>query len=341
MTEIALTPAGFPQAETVLARRGALVATAFRYPTGVAGLRIENGAGHVDVLPFQGQQIWDAVFRGRRLTMETRIPAPIPTRDYRATYGAFFIHCGGTAMGNPGPGDTHPLHGELPNLPMEAAVLRIGTDGAGDWAEVESHALAPADDGGRLDVVARLRLRAGETLVAATIDVGNAGAAPLPFFYLGHVNFAPLPGARIVDDSLGARIAPRAPALDDAPPEGRAWHAAVAADFDRHRAIAAGDRVIPEFVATLRPHPPADRVVETRQSHPDGSADVVRQDLAQLPAIVRWIDRGDIRRAVGFALPATTAPDGRAAGLAAGQAVWLEPGARFRTTLWCGSDDRV
>ena len=29
-----------------------------------------------------------------------------PTQDYLATYGAFFIHCGATAMGNPGPHDT-------------------------------------------------------------------------------------------------------------------------------------------------------------------------------------------------------------------------------------------
>lgn len=342
MTEIALRPGDFPQAETPLASRGALAATAFRYPTGVAGLRIANGAGHIDVLPFQGQQIWDALFRGRRLTMETAIPHPLPTQDYRATYGAFYLHCGGSAMGNPTAADTHPLHGELPNLPMDGAVLRLGSDADGDWAEVESHALTDAGDGGRLEVVARLRLRAGATMIEIGIAVGNAGTARQPVFYLGHANFAPLKGARIVDDGHPAHVTLRPPPYaPTSAPEGRAWHDAVAADYARHRDIRPDDCVDPEFVATYRLTAPAGAIAETRQVHPDGRADVVRQRTDDLPAIVRWIDRSRVRRAVGFALPATTSPDGRAAALAAGEAVWLEPGAWFRTTLWAGTDDRI
>lgn len=342
MTEIALQAADHPQADTLLAQRGALTVTAFTYPTGVAGLRIANAVGHIDVLPFQGQQIWDAVFRGRRLTMETAIPHPLPTRDYRATYGAFFLHCGGSAMGNPTPADTHPLHGELPNLPMDSAVLRLGSDAAGDWAEVESRAVTNADDGGRLDVVATVRLHAGATLMEIGIAVGNAGSAPQPFFYLGHANFAPLGGATIIDDPHPAAVTLRPPVLSDASPAaGRAWHDAVATDYARHRDIRPDDCVDPEFVATYRIIAPEGALAETRQVHPDGCCDVVRQQLDSLPAIVRWIDRSTVRRAVGFALPATTSPDGRAAALAADEALWLEPGARFQTTIWCGSDDRT
>jgi hypothetical protein len=39
------------------------------------------------MLPFQGQQIWDAWFDERRLTMRSMFPEPKPTREYLDTYG--------------------------------------------------------------------------------------------------------------------------------------------------------------------------------------------------------------------------------------------------------------
>src|SRR4029078_8957745 len=128
-----LRPEHFTQAPTVLATFGGLTATCFRYASGVAGLTIANDAGLIELLPFQGQQIWDAVFFGRRLTMGSMFDEPIPTQNYLSTYGAFFIHCGVTAMGNPAPEDTHPLHGELPNALYQEARLIIGEDADGPF----------------------------------------------------------------------------------------------------------------------------------------------------------------------------------------------------------------
>ena len=128
ITTVELRPEHFTEVERVLATHGEMTASTFRYGTGVAGLRIRNSAGHIDLLPFQGQQIWDAVFHGRSLTMGSMFPEPRPNTDYLGTYGAFFIHCGMTAMGNPGAGDTHPLHGEIPNAPFTARLL-VGDEG--------------------------------------------------------------------------------------------------------------------------------------------------------------------------------------------------------------------
>ena len=35
------------------------------------------------------------------------------------------IHCGLTGLGAPGPEDSHPLHGEIPNAPFQKAWLEI------------------------------------------------------------------------------------------------------------------------------------------------------------------------------------------------------------------------
>jgi hypothetical protein len=62
IARIDIVPDQFVVAERVLARWAGLTASTFRYRSGVAALRIENAVGHIIQLPFQGQQIWDAVF---------------------------------------------------------------------------------------------------------------------------------------------------------------------------------------------------------------------------------------------------------------------------------------
>ena len=99
---INLVPEQFGSSETVVARYAGLVATAFRYRSGVAGLRISNAKGELIMLPFQGQQIWDATFLGRSLTMRSMFDEPVATRDYLSNYGAFFIHCGRDRDGQSG-----------------------------------------------------------------------------------------------------------------------------------------------------------------------------------------------------------------------------------------------
>jgi Domain of unknown function (DUF4432) len=133
IARIDIVPDQFIVAERVLARWAGLTASTFRYRSGVAALRIENAVGHIILLPFQGQQIWDAVFHGRRLTMGSMFEEPVETDDYLSNYGGFFLHCGATAMGNPGLDDRHPLHGELPNARYRRAELLIGSDEDGPF----------------------------------------------------------------------------------------------------------------------------------------------------------------------------------------------------------------
>ena len=121
----------FEAKERQFIEKGELVASLFRFESGVCAMRLKNSLGELVVLPFQGQQIWSTVFRGRNLCMRSMFTQPYPTRDFLATFGGFFQHCGATATGGPGPEDTHPLHGELPNAPYQAAYLEAGEDEVG------------------------------------------------------------------------------------------------------------------------------------------------------------------------------------------------------------------
>ncbi len=124
---INLQPDFFGPKERVLIEHEGLSVSLFRFDSGVEAVRVRNSRGEMTVLPFHGQQVWDARFDGRILTMKSMFTQPLPTRDYMSNYSAFVIHCGATAMGNPGTDDTHPLHGELPNAPYGSAFVAVGS----------------------------------------------------------------------------------------------------------------------------------------------------------------------------------------------------------------------
>ena len=136
-TVLHLSPVFFAERERVLVEHGALTASAFRYDSGVAALRLKNELGELVMLPFQGQQIWSATFGGRDLTMKSMFSQPTATRSYLENYGGFLLHCGATAMGVPAGADTHPLHGELPNAPYQKAWLVAGEDARGAYLALE------------------------------------------------------------------------------------------------------------------------------------------------------------------------------------------------------------
>src|SRR5215217_600946 len=79
----------FTPAERPFLQAGELSASLFRYPSGVAALRLSNERGELVLLPFQGQQIWSAHFDGRNITMQSMFDQPRPTQNYLETYGGF------------------------------------------------------------------------------------------------------------------------------------------------------------------------------------------------------------------------------------------------------------
>jgi hypothetical protein len=338
---IELRPEQFDVAERVLARFAGLTASTFRYRSGVAGLRIANAVGHIVLLPFQGQQIWDAVFRGRRLTMGSMFEEPVDTLDYLANYGGFFIHCGATAMGNPGPGDRHPLHGELPNAPYRQAELLIGSDENGPFMGLSGcyrHTVAFTHN---YEARPTVRIGAASSAIFAELSVRNLKRSPMELMYLAHINFRPVDGATIVDSVPDdpAHIRLRTTLPQGFPPNERHRQLieAITADLASHRLISPGRAIEPELVMALDCRADAAGWAHAAQILPDGTADFVSHRPDELSHAVRWMTRSGDQEAVGVVLPATAEADGYTAEKAKGNVRLLPPGGAFSCRLQFGA----
>jgi hypothetical protein len=323
----------FSEVERRIVSHGELGADAFMYPGGVAGLRLSNSRGAIVVLPWQGQQVWDAAFDGRTLTMRSMFDRPRPTREYLATYGAFLVHCGATAMGVPVPakGDTHPLHGELPNAPYDSAFVAAGIDTHGRYLAVGGeyrHTIAFA-----CNYVARptVKLYEGSAMLSIVIGIENLKRTPMDLMYLAHINFRPLDGGRLV---YSAPCTPRTMRVRTAipshirPPAGYTeFLQELARDPSRHNILSPGLAYDPEVVLYLNYLADRDGWARSMMVHPDGYASCIRHKPAQLGHGIRWISRTPDQDCLGIVLPGTAEPEGYAAEKAKGNVGAIAAGA--------------
>jgi len=337
---IPLRPGQFGEAATVVASFAGMTATAFRYATGVAGLRIANRVGHVTLLPFQGQQVWDATFLGRPLAMGSMFDMPVATEDYHRTYGAFFLHCGATAMGA-GPEDTHPPHGELPNARYQEAELVVGADDGGPFMELAGRFRFAVAFAHHYVAAPSVRLGAEATRIAVTMRVTNLKHAPMELMYLAHVNFRPVDGAKLLDtvpdDPRHMRVRAALPPGFVASPEYLALVEEMRTAPEAHRFIDPALRIDPELVFSMDCRADADGFAHAMQVHPDGSADFVSHRPDQLDHALRWIARNGDQEALGLMLPATAEADGYKAAKARGSLRLLPPGGTFSCTVTFGA----
>jgi hypothetical protein len=342
---VPLAPFDFPERGTrTVAVAGSLRVEAFRYPSGIEGLRLLTPRAEVVVLPFQGQQVWRASFDGRELAMASMFDEPVATDRYLATYGAFFLHCGITRIGPPPPDDPHPLHGELPlgrfetaELVVDEAAGRIGVRGR------FRHRIAFAEN---YEAIAEVSLAADDTLIDIAIDVANRrAAAPLELMYLGHANFRPVEHGRLVYAARYTRedVAVRRsiPPHIRPGPEYSDFLAELAHDPVRHHVLDPALPFDPEVVFTLRMVPDDTGWTHAMQVHPDGRADFISYDTRTLPLAIRWICRTADQQGLGIALPATAGVEGYLAEKAAGRIVTVPPLGGWSARMRMGALDAV
>lgn len=340
-TSIHLHPAFFGEAEKPLVESGELHATVFLYPSGVQALRLSNSLGSIVVLPFQGQQIWDAQFFGRTLTMRSMFDQPYPTAEYLRTYGGFLVHCGVTAMGVPAAGDTHPLHGELPNARYQSAQLVLGKDELGVYLAVTGeyrHTVAFATN-----YLARplVKLYAGSSRLAVSLTVQNLKQTPMELMYLAHANFRPVDHGRLVYSApctpQHVRVRSSIPSHVRPAPGYREFLAELAAHPEKHNVLAPGLAFDPEVVFFLDYLADGAGWAHSMQIHPDGAADFISHRPGQLDHGVRWISRTPDQDALGIILPATAEPEGYSAEKAKGNVKALPGGAEWRCDMQMGA----
>jgi hypothetical protein len=327
--------------ERTVLQAGELTATGLRFESGVAGLRLENGAGELVMLPFQGQQIWSAGFLGRQLAMKSMFDQPRPTRDYLATYGGFLLHCGATAMGVPGPEDAHPLHGELPNAPYDSAFLVLGEDDRGRYLGLGGtyrHTVAFT-----CDYLARplVRLYEGSSVFDAAIEVENLKRSDMELMYLAHVNFRPVDGGRTAYSAPAnpesVRVRRSVPSHVRPKPGYLEFIEELAREPQRHHRLDSGLAFDPEVVFSIDYLADDEGWAHSLQVHPDGTADYVAHRPSELPKGIRWICRTPDQDALGLLLPATAEPEGYSAEKAKGNVMVLPAGATFRCEMSIGA----
>lgn len=329
-TRFYLSPAFFGAREQVLVEHGPLVASTFCYESGVAALRIENERGALIVLPFQGQQVWSARFDGRELTMKSMFDQPHPTRTYLENYGGFLIHCGMTAMGVPAAGDSHPLHGELPNAPYEKAWLTAGEDENGKYLELGGQYHHTVAFSFNYIASPAVRLYSGRATFSAGMTVTNLKNTPMEMMYLAHINFRPENKGRLVYsapyDKDHVRVRASIPSHVHPLPGYREFLQELAEAPEKHHLLEPGLGFDPEVVFFIDYQTDPDGWSHSLHIHTDGSADYVSHRPDQLNHGVRWICRTPDQDALGLVLPATAEPEGYTAEKAKGNIQTLGPG---------------
>ena len=339
-TIIHLHPSSFTDRERKLVESSQLSASAFRFESGVCGLRLQNELGELVMLPFQGQQVWSAKFRGRNLTMKSMFTEPRPTREYLETYGGLLIHCGATAMGVPAEGDTHPLHGELPNAPYQRAHLVVGEGKEGSYLGLGGQYQHTVAFNHNYIAEPMVALYAGSSLFRVRMIITNLKHSGMELMYLAHANFRPVDNGRLVYSAPCTpeyvRVRRSIPSHIRPQPGYVEFIEHLAQHPEQHNLLAPDLLFDPEVVFTIDYLADVDGWAHSMQVHPDGSADYIRHRPAELEKGVRWISRTADQQALGLVLPATAEPDGYTAEKAKGNIKLLPPQGQFRFELEMG-----
>ena len=313
--KIPLYASQFTEAERTLVVSDGFTATGFRYPTGVAALRIDTRRGWVVVLPFLGQMIWDAAFDGVRLTMRSLFDMPRPAGEILDTYGCFAFHSGVLRNGCPSPADTHALHGEMPCATMDEAAIEVGVDGEGAFLRLTGHRVFARGFANRYIAAPSLTLRPDTAMFDIGMDVTNTGGLPMDLMYMCHINFAFVPGARIIQaapfDSACVRVRTVMPAHVPTHPAHAAYLAALSQDPSSTDLLDPDASYDPELVFYLR-NLGRNAEGETRMmlALPQGGGFAIAYDPAIFPHTIRWLLRNPDHDVAAFAIPSTCEPEG-------------------------------
>lgn len=322
-----------PSHPQALLSHGELTAAAARYPSGVETLVMTSSRVRLEILPFMGQILWDAVVDGVSLRMDNMFRQPLPAKEITQTYGCFAFHSGLLSAGCPAPEDTHPLHGELSCAPMDAARLEVGEEGIRLVSTYEY----VMGFGHHYRADPSVALRAGASTFDIDLSVTNLSAyAPMPLQYMCHMNYAFVPNGRMRQNLPAGAFALRrtVPAHVTPTPRWQTLNDEILAGHIDVDSLEMATEFDPEIVYFADDLPRYGRDLEFTLGAPDGPAFITRFSAADFPVATRWILHNADQRVAAFVLPGTSRPEGRLAAQKAGTLIEFEAGhsRRFHVT---------
>lgn len=186
MLKLTLNKAIFRDKKTNIIKSDNFEINTFTYNSGIKAIELKNSKGHLIVLPFMGQMIWDANFLDVDMCMKNMFSEPKNAKTIIETYGCFSFHSGLISNGCPSSIDTHLLHGEMPCAEMDSAWLeiteeRITLKGSYEYIMgFGNHYLA----------IPSLTLEKNSSMFDIEMSVTNLGSQSMPLQYMCHMNTA-------------------------------------------------------------------------------------------------------------------------------------------------------
>lgn len=313
----------------------------FIYDTGIEAVRLINQRGHLIVLPYYGQIIWQAFFDGVDLTMESHFRAPRPASDIVGTYGCFMFHSGLLRNGNPGAEDTHALHGEMPVAPMDSARIETGIDDQGPWLSLVSEREYLMGFGDHYRAQPRVTLRPDSALFEIGMEVENLSQNPMELMYMCHANFAYVEGGALIQptsfSAADTVIRTSVPGLVKADDAYLQRLESLKRDPRHTAVVSAALQPDPELVFSLKNlRPVADGRVHMLLQRPAGDAFMVQYHPQEFSHLIRWILANPMQKVCAFAMPATCGVEGYHREKNAGNVRTLAGGERAQFTVKLG-----
>jgi hypothetical protein len=264
------------------------------------------------VLPYQGQQIWSCNFFGRELTMKSIFSQPSVTNEYLETYGGFLLHCGATAMGVPSEKDSHPLHGELPNVLYQKAFIKMGSDEKGNYIGLGGQYQHMVAFKHNYLAEPFLKVYEASSVMDISMTITNLKQTDMELMYMMHINFRPETGSSLVYSAhcnpKDVRVHTNTPSHIEAnsgTDKLEEFLKRLAEHPELHNVLTPEQVFDPEIVFTLRYRADEMGNAYSLQIHPDGYASFVSHRPSELEYGVRWIARTGDQDAMGLVLPAT------------------------------------
>lgn len=321
MLTFPLQKAHFTAHKTLIAQSADFEIHAFAYRSGIEALEIKNSQGHLVVLPFMGQMIWDAEFLGTDLCMKNMFSEPKPAKSIVETYGCFAFHAGMIRMGCPTPQDDHVLHGEMPCANMDTAWLEIDETSVtikGTYEYVMGfgdHYLATPS----------VRLAKDASVFDIQMQVKNLASVPMPLQYMCHINAAYIDNAEMTQNIPDSTFTLRESIPAHVQPTEQ-WLA-----FNESMKVSAPMAALdqpamydPEIVYFMENLPDHVERAEFRMNIGDKSL-VTAFNTNEFCCATRWILRSEDQQVAAYALPATCRPEGFLTAKANGTLQYLAP----------------